>query len=325
PRHERPGAEVSGAAAATAERSGGKDSVYGEGEPRLCSVTHDILGDPFWAVYRRGLAAAADRYGCRVRHRAPRQFSPAEMASLLERAVAERPAGLLSTVPDFAAVEAPLRRAVELGIPVIAVNAADPRPPAERIPYLLYVGADDVSGGEALAARLLAGGTPARALCVDHYLIDNACHNARCAGFGGSLRAAGAIVEKLRVRGDDLGAAADELTAYLQAHPDLDCVCTLGPPSCEATIEALRRSGRIDSVRHASFDLAPVQLDAIEAGELTFTVDSQQYLQGYLGVAFLTLLARDGLRPASDVLTGPVIVDRANIATARAGVAAGLR
>jgi len=309
-----------------AEPHGGKDVVYGDGAPRLCSVTHDILGDPFWAVYRRGLADAAARYGCRVHHRAPERFSPPEMAELLREVVAGRPDGLLSTVPDAAAVEAPLREAVALGIPVIAVNAADPRPPSERIPYLFYIGAEDVSGGEAVAARLLTdGGVPHRALCVDHYLVDNACHNARCSGFSGSLRAAGATVAKLRVRGDDPEAMVAAIAEHVESHPDLEAVCTLGPPGCAATIAALEQTGRLGAVRHASFDLAPAQLDAIAAGRLGFTVDSQQYLQGYLGVASLTLFARDGLRPAGDLSTGPVIVDPANVETARAGVEAGLR
>ena len=312
--------------APSAEPNGGKDVVYGDGEPLLCSVTHDILGDPFWAVYRRGLADAAERYGCRVHHQAPARFSPPEMAELLREAIAERPAGLLSTVPDAAAVEAPLREAVELGIPLIAVNAADPRPPAERIPYLFYIGAEDVAGGEAVAARLLeTGGVPRRALCVDHYLVDNACHNARCSGFGGSLRAAGATVEKLRVPGDDPAAMVAAIAEHVESHPDLGCVCTLGPPGCEATIAALEQSGRLEAVRHASFDLAPAQLAAIAAGRLSFTVDSQQYLQGYLGVASLALFARHGLRPAGDLRTGPVIVDSENIETARTGVEAGLR
>lgn len=310
----------------TSPANEGKDVVFGAGgEIRLCSVTHDILGDPFWAVYRRGLADAAERVGCEVHHRAPERFSPTEMAGYLEAAIAARPDGILSTIPEPKAVERPLRRAIEEGIPVIAVNAADPRPEADRIPYLLYVGADDVSGGEAVAHRLLAEGTPERTLCVDHYLTDNACHNSRCAGFSRTMRAAGAIADKLRVPGDDLGAARLQIADHIDRHPDLGAVCTLGPPGCEATIDALERTGRMDSVRHASFDLAPSQLEAVRDGRLDFTIDSQQYLQGYLGVLLLSLYVAHGFLPASDVLTGPATIDRDNIETAMAGVAAGLR
>ena len=41
----------------------GKDVVYASstsvGGRRFFSVTHDMLGDPFWTVYRRGLKDAA--------------------------------------------------------------------------------------------------------------------------------------------------------------------------------------------------------------------------------------------------------------------------
>jgi simple sugar transport system substrate-binding protein len=307
------------------DRSQGKDVTFGTVGRRFCSITHDILGDPFWAVYRKGLADAANRFGCQVHHRAPEHFSPPAMVGFIEAAIAERPEGILCTVPDAEAVDAPLRQALSEGIPVICINAADPRPADRRIPYLLYIGADDATGGHAVAERLLAGGTPARALCVDHYLVDNACHNARCSGFTTTMRSAGATAEKLRVSGDDPDRAVAQIAEHIDGNPDIGCVCTLGPPGCEATIEALQLTGKLDQVRHASFDLAPAQLDAVAAGRLDFTIDSQQYLQGYLGIGALWLYAAHSFLPAGDILTGPMIVDQANIEAVRSGVGAGIR
>src|SRR5581483_9898702 len=182
----------------------GKDEQYGPPDAafRFFSVTHDILGDPFWAVYRRGLEEAAARLGCHVRHIAPAQFSPVEMAALLETAVASAPHGILATIPDAEVVEGPLRRAIDHGIPVIAINAADPRPAGERIPYLFYLGADDATGGRAVAQRLLRDAKPTRALAVDHYLVDNACHHERCHGFAAVLEHEGIATTRLRVPGD---------------------------------------------------------------------------------------------------------------------------
>ena len=313
--------------AVSADPSGGKDVTFGPEAAtlRFFSVTHDILGDPFWAVYRRGLADAAARLECWVHHLAPARFSPEEMAAHLETAVAARPHGILSTVPDAEAVEGPLRAAADQGIPVIAVNAADARPAAQRIPYLLYLGADDVTGGRAAAERLLAGGVPRRGLCVDHYLVEHACHTARAAGFAARMAEAGVEVETVRIPGDDHGASVERLAAHLRERPDVDAVCTLGPPGCGAAIAALDRERRLDGTRHASFDLAPEQLAAVRAGQLTFTVDSQQYLQGYLGVTLLRLHAVHGLLPAGDVLTGPAIVDAGNVDAVADGVAAGVR
>ena len=39
----------------------------------------------------------------------------------------------------------------------------------------------------------------------------------------------------------------------------------------------------------AGFDITPEIIDAIEAGEIAFTIDQQQYLQGYLPILLLYL------------------------------------
>jgi simple sugar transport system substrate-binding protein len=311
------------------ETASGKDVVFGPvgtpGAHRVASITHDILGDPFWAVYRGGLRDAAERFGCVVHHRAPQQFSPTKMAALIEQVRRERPDGMLVTVPDAEVVDGPLRAAIADGIPVIAINAADPRPHPERIPYLFYIGAEDVAGGRLAAERLLEAGEAHRALAVDHYLVDNACHSARCTGFLETLAAAGVPGERLRVPGNDPSGSAVLIADHLRKHEDVDVVLTLGPPGCRSVIEALAATGRSDACRHASFDLAVDQLEGVAAGRLSFTIDSQQYLQGFLGVSFLDLHLRHGFVAAADVHTGPAVIDASNAERALAGVRAGVR
>jgi simple sugar transport system substrate-binding protein len=278
---------------------------------RLYSVTHDMLGDPFWAVYRRGLEDAANAVGCTVHHLAPEQFSPREMVAHLDRAVAAHPDGILATIPDAALVEAPLLRAIASGTPVIAVNAADPRAEGKRIPYLFYIGADDFCGGQTAGQRLLELAAPARALLIDHYTTDNACHVDRWRGFADVMQRAGIEPRRLRLAGE----RQQESKAAIAAAIDDDritAVCTLGPPGAALANAAIAQSDARQLVVHGSFDLAPAQLDAIAAGELAFTIDSQQYLQGYLGITLLALHAEHGFTLTGDVLTGPVIVDATN-------------
>jgi simple sugar transport system substrate-binding protein len=66
----------------------------------------------------------------------------------------------------------------------------------------------------------------------------------------------------------------------------------------------------------ATFDLNGDVVEAIEAGEILFAIDQQQYLQGYLPISFLKLYAENlnivgGGRP---VLTGPGFVTADNAA-----------
>ncbi len=291
-----------------------------------CVVTHDILGDPFWEVFRRGLFDAAAFVDCDVEHFRPGSFSPEKMIELIDRAVAAKPAGLLSTIPDVAVVDAPLRRAVDAGIPLIAVNTPDSRPAGERIPYLFYIGGDDALGGRLAAERTLRDGTPRSALCVDHYEIDHVCHRARYDGYAAVMAAAGVPCARLHVPGSRPDAARDAVRARLAEAPVPDAVLTLGPPGCDAVVGALAAGGDAEErPRHMTFDLAPSQLAAIRDGFALGTIDSQQYLQGYLGILHLSLHATHGFSLAGDILTGPSVVDRGNLRAVEAQAQACIR
>ena len=75
------------------------------------------------------------------------------------------------------------------------------------------------------------------------------------------------------------------------------------------------------------FDITTELLDAIDAGDVAFTVDQQQYLQGYLSVLFLYLNVTNGnsVGGGLPVLTGPGFVDASNAAEVAALVEAGTR
>ena len=69
----------------------------------------------------------------------------------------------------------------------------------------------------------------------------------------------------------------------------------------------------VGKILHVTYDLDPVTLDAIKSGITLATIVQQQYLQGFLPIVFLTLYNRFLLAPASDVLTGPAVVDITNV------------
>jgi simple sugar transport system substrate-binding protein len=293
--------------------------------PKFYAITHDILGDPFWEVFRRGLLDAAARYDVDVEHLRPGKFSPALQAGLIEGAVQARPDGLIATIPDVAAVDAPLRAAAAAKIPLICINAADPRPAPERIPYLFYIGGDDRRAGR-MAAQYLFDRTGSRAaLCVDHYMYEHICHNDRWHGFAEAFHERGRRVERLRVPGENEQECIDAIADFLAHDPDIDAVLTLGPPGAIAVLGAERRladGGRRD---HLTFDVSPLQIEGIRSGNIVATIDSQQFLQGYLSVASLWLHVVQGFTLTSDIFTGPTIVDAANVDAAEEGMRRGIR
>ena len=75
------------------------------------------------------------------------------------------------------------------------------------------------------------------------------------------------------------------------------------------------------------FDITDTLIDAIDAGEVAFTVDQQQYLQGYIPVIlmYLEVTNSNTLGGGLPILTGPGFVTPDNAADVKALVAAGTR
>ncbi len=85
---------------------------------------------------------------------------------------------------------------------------------------------------------------------------------------------------------------------------------TLGAPLAgEPAVAAIDETGRAGSVNVASFDLSASFLQSVADGKAAFAIDQQQYLQGYLPVAFLALQAKFGLMPGGNVPSGPNLPD----------------
>lgn len=267
---------------------------------RIIVVTHGSAADPFWSVVKNGVDQAAADMGVTVEYHAPEIFDMVRMAFLIRAAVAARPAGLVVSIPDPDALGTPIREAVAAGIPVISINTgSDVR---AELGALLHVGQEEYFAGLGAGERMKAAGVT-RAVCINHE-VGNIALDQRCEGFRDGL---GGEVTVLGVHGD-FTAIRSSVETHLARSPDVEGILTLGPMGSEPTLAALIERGMIGEVVFGTFDLSPAILDALHAGQMSFAIDQQQFLQGYLPIVFLTQYIRYGLLPASDVLTGPGFV-----------------
>ena len=115
------------------------------------------------------------------------------------------------------------------------------------------------------------------------------------------------------------------IKAVLEANSDIDGVLGVGPVITMSALAAAQDLG-ID-LTIGGFDMTPELLDAIEAGDVAFTVDQQQYLQGYLPVVLMYLEATNANQAGGGlpVLTGPGFVTPDNAAAVKELSAAGTR
>lgn len=302
----------------------GLSTAAAKEKPVIYSIVHGTLSDPFWAVYRKGLQDAASAYGVELRALGTEVHSVQGEVDLFNSALAAKPSGIITTIPDAAAFEEPLERAKTAGIPVIAINVTDTRPKAERVPYLFYIGGDEYLGGQEAAQKVLSVKKPVEAACWIHEPGHTGLE-ARAKGWTDEMQKAGIKSDTLTFRANNPTEAAAALKGFLTSHPNVDALFAVGPPPASVALEVLTELGKSGKITLISFDLSPEQVDAIQNGSLLGTIEQQQYLQGYLGIEFMKLYLDHGFVPGGSVLTGPNLVDKANVATVKAQVEAGFR
>jgi simple sugar transport system substrate-binding protein len=275
----------------------------------IAIVTHGQASDPFWAVVRRGINDAAHQLDVKIDYRAPDTFNLERMRRLIDRAVDMRPDGLVVTIPDAAVLGRSIRRAVQAGIPVVSMNSGADQ--FRRLGVLAHVGQTEARAGRLAGERMAAEGVR-DALCVNQE-VGNLALDQRCRAFAAALRAAGGRSRVLEIRLQDPAGAQRRVGAAV-ASGKIDGILALGPGAASPAIAALRAGGLAGKVKLATFDLSPEVLTSLRAGQLSFAIDQQPYLQGYLPVMMLAQNKRFGVFPDQGevVFTGPHFVTKAN-------------
>jgi simple sugar transport system substrate-binding protein len=297
------------APAETGERSGTVSG--GIGRVRIAVVTHGQASSQFWLRVRNGLEDAARQMNASVEYRSPDTFSVARMRELIEQAIAARPDGLIVSLPSAELVPV-VRRAARAGIPVVSINSGSDV--SQEAGALAHVGQLEYRAGRRAGERLAAAGAR-RVLCLNQE-IGNEGLDLRCRGLALAMRRAGGDARVVPISDDDRAETQRAIVAALESE-EVDGVLTLSSNSAEAVLAALRATGR-RGLELGTFDLSPQVLESVRTGRITFAVEQQPYLQGYIPVVALAQRARYGLFPAQgDVIpTGPSFVTRDNAAQA---------
>ena len=270
---------------------------------RIIVVTHGQANDPFWSVVKNGVSEAGKDMNVQVDYRAPETFDMVSMGQLIDAAVNQKPAGLVVSIPDASALTASIQKAVAAGIPVISMNSGSDV--SKKLGAMLHVGQDEVEAGRIAGGKLKEMGGKV-GICVNQE-VGNVSLDLRCKGFSEGF---GGKVTVLPVSNDPTDIRA-KVKAALAADGTVDTILALGAGTAgEPSVAAVKDAGKTGTVRVATFDMSAGFLKAIAAGEAVFAIDQQQFLQGYLPVAFLALNAKYGLMPGGNVPSGPNLITK---------------
>ncbi|MBU0510716.1 MAG: sugar ABC transporter substrate-binding protein [Chloroflexi bacterium] len=273
----------------------------------------------FWGVVETGAKDAAAAMG--VELKSGGSLDPTEQAQLVETYITEGVDGIIVSLANPDAMMDVLKKAIDAGIPVITINSG--LDIYKEIGALNHIGQTEFVAGQGAGEQFNAAGA-SKVLCVIHE-EGNIGLEERCDGltdtFGGDVERFNVATTGVRDVAGTLASIQDKLISDLS----IDAILTLNPNIAVAALDAYKAAG-VD-VKLATFDLSPDVLEALEAGEMLFAIDQQQYLQGYLPVVFLYLyntnlnVVGGGL----PVLTGPGFVNASNAATVKDLSAAGTR
>ncbi len=270
---------------------------------RYVMVTHTQGTDPFWPVVEKGGKDAAAAMGVDFEYNFAPSGDMADMAKLIEAATATNPDGIIVSLPDPDALGNAIRGATSAGIPVITINSG--LESYKDVGALMHIGQPERLAGEKAGERAMAEGAT-NPLCLNQEAFNTALVD-RCSGY---FDAMGKELNMIDVS-TDVAQMKTRTAAALQADPSIDSLLAVGPHVCEAAAEAADEVGA--DVHLSCFDMTPGVINLIKSGDVKYTIDQQQRLQGYMPVVVLHLYNTNaGMLPGSNIPSGPGFVDASN-------------
>jgi simple sugar transport system substrate-binding protein len=281
-------------------------------------VTHSDDG-PFWSVVQRGMEAACEDLGVECIWLGSNN-DPGVQVQLIEQAISEGSSGIASALASPDQLIAPLQAAVADGIPVITLNSGSND--YQEIGAITHVGQTEFIAGQGAGERFNELGAT-KILC-GRQEESNVALEERCDGLADTFE--GEVISEFVGLDADQTEQQNAIAAALQADPDIDGFMGTGPVIAMSGLNAATDAGR-ELAGVAGFDITPEIITAIEAGDIAFTIDQQQYLQGYLPILLLYLYVtnQNTAGGGQPILTGPGFVTQENAAQVAALVEAGTR
>lgn len=300
-------------------QSGGSGGQAAAGAQRDLNYAVVIHGNPdgdFWNVVKRGAEDAGKQFGVNVTVTGDAEGS--KQAQLIEAALAKNPSGLVVSLANPDALSSALGNAKSKSVPFVTINSG--AEVSAKLGALEHVGQTETAAGQGAGQKLASAGGK-KLLCIIHE-AGNIGLEQRCQG---AAQAFGGQVEKLQVDLNNPQGIQATVKSKLLGDPSFDSVLALNPTVAVSTLAGMKDAG--SKAKLGAFDINSDVLNGIKSGDIAFTVDQQQYLQGYLPIAFL-VLNHDNLNTVGGgqpVLTGPAFITKDNVNTVADLVSKGTR
>jgi simple sugar transport system substrate-binding protein len=304
--------------AAPADTSSGDTVDVTSGQDVTVAVVTHGDGGVFWSVFKKGALQAGKDLGITVNYQESNN-SGTKQSDMINQAVADGAQGLAVSLADPDAVKAAVKAAADAGLPIVTTNSGSDL--YKDFGAFTHIGQDEFTAGAGAGEKFNDAGVKVL-LCAKQEQTNTGL-DARCDGAKSTFK--GTFLTPITTSGDASGKQQADLKAALDADPTIDGVFGVGPVIAHDASAAAKELGRTVTV--GGVDLSTDILDDIEAGDVAFTIDQQQYLQGYVSVLalYLNITNQNTLGGGLPINTGPGFVDKTNAAAVKDLVAKGTR
>ena len=279
----------------------------------IAGVLHGVTTDAFWDIVFDQAAQAAEDLGITLRlDRLEPQPSDevwhAKMANKMISYCREGVDGLFVTIPSDAVVAA-IKECQALNVPVISVNTGAEL--AVELGLVHHISQLEYSAGFGAGQRLSASGI-SEGMCLN-YAAGNSAIAERCQGFQDALLENGVdYLGMVMVPRDNDAIFVKNVEDALPGRGEDDEWDGVGILTVSTSVipETLVVQERHPAVLIGSFDTSEGLFDAIDQGKVLFGIDQNPFVQGYMPVWILTILAQTKQHLRNTFIeTGPAFIE----------------
>lgn len=245
-------------------------------------------GMDYWKSGLKGFEDAAQALNVSIEYRGSAQYDIQEQITVLEQAIAKRPAGIALTAMDPYELTDTINKAIDAGIPVVLFDSDV----SESRAYS-FLGTDNYNAGVTAAhemAKLLNGKGDVAVITLPNQLN----HEERIQGFKDTLEQYPDVNVVVVVDGKGDRLFSREVTHQLfEQYPNLAGIFATEANGGVGVGEAVRLEKRIGEVSIISFDTDKGTLDMIKDGIISTTLAQGTWNMGYWSLMFLFHLHHD--------------------------------
>jgi simple sugar transport system substrate-binding protein len=295
-----------GASAATYARNSDNAIFASHPKYHFVMVNH-VTTNSFFTATIYGIQDACALTGCSYQWTGSANSIVSQMVSAFNTAIAAKANGIGCCLIDNTAFNTPVDTALDHGIPVIAYNAdVSAGTPNNR---QAYVGQNNLTAGAAVAQQILKQVKKGDLVAGIIATPGTGNIQPRIDGAKPVLTKAGIDFVQVGTSATEGAPEYNKISAWYAGHKDVKFMFTVDSGDSDALAQLVQKNNLKGKVGAAGWDVGTPVVEGIKAGNLTFTIDQQAYLQGFDTIMQLYLFnVSGGLMKPTNTDTGLGIV-----------------